>query len=114
MGSFSFTKADRLLKRSEFIRISSIGKRVQNEHFLVVFFPARFDRTRLGITVTKKVGKAVTRNRIKRFVREFFRLNRHEITGHHDINVIAKKGAATLSREEAFDSLRNVFSKISG
>jgi ribonuclease P protein component len=69
-------------------------------------------RTRLGITVTKKVGNAVVRNRIKRLCREFFRLNKHKITGHWDINIIAKKQAADLSAKDVFSSLKHIFDRI--
>lgn len=70
------------------------------------------DRTRLGITVTKKVGNAVVRNRIKRLCREFFRFNKHNITGHWDINIIAKKQAAGLSAKDVFSSLKHIFDRI--
>ena len=110
---FCFTKADRILKRSEFLKLSIFGKKAQNRHFIAIFSPGRFQRTRLGLTVSKKVGNAPTRNRIKRFSREYFRLNRHIITGHWDINIIAKTKAADLSSEQAFLSLKDVFRNIS-
>ena len=110
---FCFTKADRILKRSEFLKLSIFGKKTQNRHFIAIFSPGRFQRTRLGVTVARRVGNAPTRNRIKRFSREYFRLNRHIITGYWDINIIAKKRAADLSSEQAFLSLREVFKNIS-
>ena len=110
---FSFTKAGRVWKHSEFLRLSKIGKKIQNRHFIANFSPGRFQRTRLGITVTRKVGRAATRNRIKRFIREYFRLNRHIITGYWDINIIAKKKAGDISSGEAFLSLQNIFDNIS-
>ncbi|UCG06137.1 MAG: ribonuclease P protein component [Desulfobacterales bacterium] len=110
---FSFTKADRLLKRNEFIQLSKVGRKLQNDHFIAVYAPGRLDRCRLGVTVTKKVGRAVERNRIKRLIREYFRLNRHLILGKWDINVIAKKEAADLSSKEIFGSLQNIFERIS-
>jgi ribonuclease P protein component len=94
--------------------LSVLGKKTQNRNFIAIFAPGRFQRTRLGVTVTRKVGNAPTRNRIKRFSREYFRLNRHIITGHWDINIIAKKRAADLSSEQAFLSLKDVFKNISG
>ena len=109
---FCFTKADRIRNHSEFLRLSKIGKKIHNRHFVANFSPDRFQRTRLGITVTRKVGRATTRNRIKRFIREYFRLNRHIITGHWDINIIAKKRAAHLSSDQAFLSLKDVFGNI--
>ena len=111
---FCFTKADRILKRSEFLKLSILGKKTQNRHFIAIFSPGRFQRTRLGVTVARKVGNAPTRNRIKRFSREYFRLNRHIITGYWDINIIAKKRAADLSSEQAFLSLKDVFENIPG
>ena len=110
---FSFTKADRLLKRNEFIELSKAGRRLQNNYFIAIYAPGHFDRCRLGITVTRKIGRAVQRNRIKRLIREYFRCHRHLISGTWDINVIAKKEAVDLSSEEIFSSLQNIFERIS-
>ena len=110
---FCFTKADRIRNHSEFLRLSKIGKKIHNRHFVANFSSDRFQRTRLGITVTRKVGRATTRNRIKRFIREYFRLNRHIITGYWDINIIAKKKAGDISSGETFLSLQNIFDNIS-
>ena len=111
---FSFTKADRILKRSEFIALSKFGQRVQSTYFIAYISPSQCDQTRLGVTVTKKVGQAVERNRIKRLVREFFRSNRHCLSGQWDINIIAKRQSAGISSEKAYRSLQNIFDLISG
>jgi len=108
-----FCKADRILKRSDFTYLRDKGKVIHARGFILVFSRGRCHRTRLGITVTKKVGNAVVRNRIKRLVREYFRLKRHKITGLWDINVIAKNGAANFTSHEAFSSMRSLFDKIS-
>ena len=113
MRFFPFTKADRILKRSDFLGISRCGIKLQNRYFVVLFTSGRFKRTRLGVTVSKKVGNAVERNRIKRIFREYFRLNRHKITGFWDINIIAKKEAAGLTSDLALLSLQKIFDKIS-
>ena len=110
--SFFFTKADRLLKHSDFLGLTAKGRRCQNNHFIAVFAPGKIERTRLGITVSRKVGNAVVRNRIKRFTREYFRLNRHKNTENWDLNIIAKKKAVNLSSAQAFLSLQNIFDKI--
>lgn len=110
---FSFTKADRILKRGEYIALSKSGKKVQNDEFIAYFLPARHDQSRLGVTVTKKVGQAVERNRIKRIVREFFRINRHRLSGRWDINIIAKRQSAGITSEKACRSLQNLFDLIS-
>jgi len=112
LQQFLFTKADRILNRSEFLRLSKSGKKIQNNHFIITFSPGRFKRTRLGITVSKRVGKAVTRNRIKRFTREYFRQNRHDFTGNWDIQLIAKKEAAGLCSKDSFYFLENIFKRV--
>jgi ribonuclease P protein component len=66
----------------------------------------------VGITVSKKVGPAVIRNRIKRVCREFFRHNRQGLVGAWDINFIAKRSAAQASRKQAWDSLNEIFLAI--
>ncbi len=67
------------------------GRRVATRYF-IVFISDRADGgpTRLGITVTRKVGKAVRRNRIKRVVRSWFRQRSYEL-GSCDLIVIAKR-----------------------
>jgi ribonuclease P protein component len=110
---FLFTKTDRLRKRSEFLELADRGKKIQDQYFIAVYSQSRIQRTRLGVTVARKVGNAPTRNRIKRLSREYFRLNRQTITGYWDINIIAKKKAANLSSEQAFLSLKNILNNIS-
>jgi ribonuclease P protein component len=109
---FSFKKTDRILKRSEFAELSKTGHRIQNKHFIAYFAAGRYDRARLGVTVTRKVGPAVKRNRIKRLVREFFRLNRYCLSGKWDINIIAKAGVDELSSEQVHRSLQNIFDRM--
>lgn len=109
---FFFTKDDRILNRSEFLRLSKYGKKIENNTFIAIFCPGRFERTRLGITVSKRVGKAVARNKIKRFAREHFRLNKHLLSGCWDINITAKRAAANLSSGQAFLSLQDIFDRI--
>ncbi len=96
-GRESFPKTARLRKRIEFQRLSRHGKKFQFSHFVVIKKCNDKGETRLGITVSSKVGNAVVRNRIKRLVREFFRRCRGELAAGSDILVIAKKGATNLS-----------------
>jgi ribonuclease P protein component len=107
-----FTKRDRLLKRSDFLKLSLSGTKVQNKHFVLIYSDNENRENRMGVTVTKRVGKSVVRNRIKRYCREFFRLNRCIIPGNVDINIIAKKNALALDSKQMFQSLENIFKKI--
>ena len=111
---FFFTKADRILKRPDFLRLSKHGKKLSNKHFVATYCPGQAENTRLGITVSKKVGNAAARNRIKRFSREYFRLNRHLLADCLDINITARRTAAALTSEQTFLSLKDIFERIPG
>jgi ribonuclease P protein component len=111
-GRRTFSKASRILKRSEFIRLSENNRKVQNQHFVALFSRSDTGQTRLGITVTKRVGNAVARNQMKRYVREFFRQNLHTVECGTDINIIVKKKASNISSIEAYRSLQTIFSRI--
>ena len=89
-----FPKAARVRRRGEFLRVQRVGRRKSGAHFVVLTTPARAGRSRLGITVSRRVGDAVARNRIKRLVREFFRHNQARIHPAQDVVVIARPGAS--------------------
>lgn len=101
--TFRFSKRERLLKRSDFLTVQKFGVKLHGTHFVIVVrrrderVTAEATVGRVGITVSKKVGTAVQRNRIKRMVREFVRLNRGWVPEGCDVVVIAKRSAATLT-----------------
>lgn len=105
----TYTKADRLLKRSDFLRLAKCGRRYHHRHFIVQVCQNDLDRCRLGITITRKVAKASVRNRLKRIAREYFRLNRQTLSGHWDINIIARKEAAQLPNKSVVTALESLF-----
>ncbi|OGQ84941.1 MAG: ribonuclease P protein component [Deltaproteobacteria bacterium RIFCSPLOWO2_12_FULL_57_22] len=104
-----FPKSARLTRRSEFVALSRGGRRVHTSHFIVLSKYNDKGESRLGVTVSAKVGKAVVRNRIKRLLREFFRRHRREISSRRDFVVIAKKDAEKLSLCEILGELKVAF-----
>ncbi|HYB91323.1 MAG TPA: ribonuclease P protein component [Candidatus Binataceae bacterium] len=94
----SFGAASRLHRSAEFKRLQRQGVRCQSPHF--VLYAARIDDrglSRLGVTVSRRIGNATVRNRVKRRVREWFRLNRSErIPAGVSMVVIAREGAGAL------------------
>ena len=68
--------------------------RIDTPGFRILTRPNGLHQARLGVTVTKKVGSAAIRNRIKRHVREFFRLHKHLLPTGRDYLVIAHRRAA--------------------
>src|SRR3954469_6425325 len=109
-GGEGLPKRARLTKRSEFLTLSRKGKRLHTSHFIVLSKGNDVGQSRLGITVTTRVGNAVVRNRIKRLVREFFR-RRKEMMQANDVVVIAKQGADRLSLEEVAGELDGVLTR---
>ena len=95
----TFTKADRLTNSIQFKTLSQHGKRHYNSLFIIIWQKSHASRSRLGVTVSKKVGKAVTRNRIKRIIRDFFRLNRNDLRESLDINIIARHACAKADNQ---------------
>ena len=96
MGAFSFPKHERLLNRQDFVNLNREGKKHQTLHFSIFFRKNGLPYSRLGITTSKKTGKAVARNRIRRLVREVYRLHKAFFPSGCDIMISAKKGAADL------------------
>ena len=96
-----------LKKQEDFRKIFAQGKHHTSSLFVVY---AAAGEGRLGLSVSKKVGNAVCRNRIKRLVREFFRLER--LWGNYDFIVVARRQAAEASFEEVGEALLHSLSKI--
>lgn len=95
--SFSFGPTARLKKRSEINKCRDTGEKVYSKHFLLLVCEASTDESRLGITVTTKIDKrAVVRNRIKRRVREIFRLHRHRLKKPIDMVVVARRDSGII------------------
>lgn len=97
-NSAGFGAADRLRKSGEFLQLQRHGARHQTGHFVLYGLPSATDhRSRLGITVSRRIGNAVVRNRLKRRVRECYRLRlRAMLPAGVAMVVIARKGAGEL------------------
>lgn len=77
------------------------GRRRHTSHLVILRRPASRSISRLGITVSSKVGNAIVRNRLKRLFREIFRQNRGQLEPPIDLLIIAKPGADTLTYAQA-------------
>ncbi len=104
----TFPKTARLRKRAEFLHLASAKQKTTVRGFLVVWGENDLQTARLGITASKKIGCAVVRNRVKRYLREFFRHNRLGMAAV-DINVIPRRESAQMMYPDIVRELNKAF-----
>lgn len=100
-----FLKTERIRKRKQFLDIYSDGIRFRNRLFYIYFRKNGLQVSRIGLTVSRKVGGSVTQNRIKRLFREIFRKSGKEIDPPSDIVINATRNTSTADYgllQEAF------------
>src|SRR5512132_76071 len=99
-GGQRFPKSLRLTRRAEFVRVQDTGKKVSADPLLALALPNALGHTRLGITVSKKVGNAVVRARVRRHLRELFRTRRSELPQGIDLVIVARNSAKDADHAE--------------
>jgi ribonuclease P protein component len=101
----------RLSRSGDFDRVYKQGSSSGNRFLVLYSFGRgesdRADGMRLGISVGRKVGKAVTRNRVKRTIREAFWELTEDLTPDHDYVVVARPGVESLVESEGTEGVRN-------
>ncbi len=99
-GDFRFGKSSRLKKSREFRAVVSSTRPKKTGNFVVYQAKNAELGPRLGISVGAGVGCGVVRNRVKRRLREFFRVHKDRFRDSSDTVIIAKKGASVLSLKD--------------
>ncbi len=104
-------KHEKLLKTAEFDRVFDKSVRSSDQYFTVLARPNDYKSPRLGLAISKrKVRLAVGRNRLKRLIRENFRLTQQNVCA--DYVVMAGKQGASATNRELFDSLEKHWGKL--
>jgi len=117
-----FRPADRVVSARDYTRIRRSGRRLASRNFAVTIAVREGDSaedgskadpgpTRLGMAVSRRVGNAVERNRIKRAIREWFRVSRDRLADSVDIVVIARPGAARREPVEIAQELNQLLAQ---
>ena len=102
----SYGRENRISRKVDFWKDRGRRKKFDTEHFMLMLRKNNKDVKRLGLVVGRKVGGAVSRNRIKRLIREFFRLNKEKIPESSDLIVLAKENIEIKGYQEVFEELK--------
>ena len=111
-----FQRADRLLSSRDFDRVKREGGRHSSRAFVLLATsstePKAQARSRLGLTVSRRVGNAIVRNQIKRGMREWFRCSRERFERPLDLVIIARVGARALLHEQLTSELDRLMARM--
>ena len=102
---YKLPKVRILRRRNDFQRIHRLGKSYANRYLVVYVFTASGLEDRVGFAAGKKLGNAVTRNRVKRLMRECYRLNQFKIKEGYTLLLVGRKAATT----EKYDVIEKAF-----
>ncbi|MFC4411647.1 ribonuclease P protein component [Chungangia koreensis] len=102
-------KRQRIKKNEEFQKVFKKGKSFANRQFVVYYLEKEGQMEfRIGLSVSKKIGKAVVRNQIKRYIRQSFLELNEQLRPNMDYVIIARQPAAALDFHETKKSLMHV------
>lgn len=110
MSLLSFKKENHIIKKDDFEKVKTKGTRQITDTFIIYqYVEDNKENKKLGIAVTRKVGNAILRNRFKRIIREFFRLNKDKFAPGSLIFFIVKSKKANSTSN--LHQTRKVFYK---
>ena len=108
-------KRKRVAKRRDFLRTYEGGRKLFSRFVILFVSAADYEHSRLGVTATKKLGKANVRNKLKRWTREIYRRQREPLgldQQRLDIIVNVKPNAADASFADYRDDLARVLGRV--
>ncbi len=109
--SYCYLKEDRLRNPKDYKQVKEMGCKLHTPHFVLFIKKNDYSKPRLGITVSRRVGNAVVRNRVKRFLKEFFRSNKSSFS-ECDYSIIARHNSGQMSYADVNEELSFLFDNM--
>lgn len=106
-------KIHNLRSNMEFRRVYSKGKSYWNRNLVLYIMKNDLGYNRVGYSITKKVGNSVVRNKIRRRMKEIYRLNFQELEGSYDLILIPKRNVVNISYDELESAMLHIL-KLTG
>lgn len=111
MQRYTFPKTEHLLKRWEFQRIFSENKKYTGR-YLTLHTLLNQPNRKVGILVSRKIGIAVKRNRIKRLIREAYRLNKHLLPNNIHLIITPRHDISKLTYKDIEEDLLEIYNHL--
>ncbi len=96
MKRFGFPRDARLVRKADFALTFKSGHRIPGRYFICYWVERDRPGGKLGLAVSRKVGNAVVRNRVKRYLREYYRMRRPTLLKEAYLVMVARPSAAQL------------------
>ncbi|MBS4534948.1 ribonuclease P protein component [Clostridium sp. D2Q-14] len=101
----------KLRNNRDFSKVYDKGKSIANKYLVMFYIENELDYNRVGFSTTKKLGNAVIRNRVKRLIKESYRLNNDKLINGYDIIFLARVRANNASYKEIEKSIINLLKR---
>ncbi len=101
----------RIKKRKQFAYMYRVGRADHTKYLSLITTPTKLNQLKVGVSVSKKVGKAVKRNLVKRRILAIFKDMMPKVDSKHNYIIIAKAGCAELPFSDLVEQMNQLFAR---